>query len=254
MGILNVTPDSFSDGQKYMNPDNAVSQIEKMINEGADIIDIGGESTRPGAVRISWEEEFSRIQPVLSAIKGIDTTISVDTMHSETALKCLDYGVKIINDVSGGLYDPQMYKVIADNNVDYVCQHWRVNMPVEEAEKYWKLTHDVMHELYLRIEKMREIGIKDEKVIIDPGLGFYKTHEQSWELLNKIDRLKELGFPILVGASRKRMTVLYGKDNIEDRDKVTAKISAFCADHNIWGVRVHNVALTKKYLDERVGK
>jgi hypothetical protein len=254
MGILNITPDSFSDGGKFIELDNALSHMQEMIDQGADIIDIGGESTRPNSIRIPWEEEFSRIKPLLSAIKGSHIPISIDTMNSRTALASLDYGVEYINDVSGGIYDDQMYKVIADNNVNYICQHWRVNMDSIEAEKYWNLLHDVMHELYVRIKNMREIGIKDEKIIIDPGLGFYKTHEQSWELLNKVDRLKELGFPILIGASRKRMTVLYDKVSISDRDKVTAKISAFCEDHNIWGVRVHNVALTKKYLEGRAVK
>lgn len=254
MGILNVTPDSFSDGEKYLVLEDAVTHAHKLVQDGADIIDIGGESTRPNSIRISWEEEFTRIQPVLSALKDLPVPISVDTMHSSTALACMEYGVKIINDVSGGLYDSEMYRVIADNDVDYVCQHWRVNMDPNEAEQYWKLTHDVMHELHLRIGKMHDAGIKDNKIIIDPGLGFYKNHAQSWELLNKIDTLRQLGYPILIGASRKRMTVLYGNDNIEDRDKVTAKISVFCADHNAWGVRVHNVALTKQYLDERVAR
>ncbi len=252
MGILNITPDSFSDGQKYMVLDNAIEHANQMIQDGADIIDIGGESTRPNSTRISWEEEIARIRPVLSALKDLSVPISVDTMNSSTALACMEYGVNIINDVSGGLYDPNMYKVVADNDIDYVCQHWRVNTDPIEAEKYWKLTHDVMHELHLCIENMHSAGIKDEKIILDPGLGFYKNHSQSWELLNKIDTLRQLGYPILIGASRKRMTVLYGRDNIEDRDKVTAKISVFCADHNVWGVRVHNVGLTKKYLDERV--
>lgn len=251
MGILNVTPDSFSDGKKYLEVDKAIQHVQKMIDEGADIIDIGGESTRPNSLRITSEEEFSRIKPVLSVLKGIKVPLSIDTMNSKTALACLDYGVQIINDVSGGIYDSEMYKVIADNNLDYICQHWRVNTEPEKAQEYWKLVHDVMHELYLRIEKMRELGVKDEKIIVDPGLGFYKTHEQSWELLNKIDTFKQLGLPILIGASRKRMTVLYGRDRMEDRDKVTAKISAYCSDHNLWGVRVHNVALTKKYVDER---
>lgn len=251
MGILNVTPDSSSGGGKFLHVDNAVKHVEKLVEDGADIIDIGAESTRPNSVRISVEEEIARLLPVMNAIRGMGVPISLDTMNSATALKFLDHGVEIVNDVSGGIYDPEMYNLVADTGVKYVCQHWRVNMPVEEAEKYWNLTHDVMHELYVRVCNMRDVGVRDDQIIIDPGLGFYKTHEQSWELLHKIDRLKELGLPILVGASRKRMTVLYGRDNIEDRDKVTAKISAFCADHKIWGVRVHNVALTKKYLEER---
>lgn len=251
MGILNVTPDSFSDGGDFLEVEKAVLHAEKMVAQGADIIDIGGESTRPESVRVPWEVELSRIEPVLRELKHLDVQLSVDTMNSKTAIACLDLGVDIINDVSGGIYDPDMYKVIADSEAMYICQHWRVDMDPIQAQQYWRVTHDVMHELYLRIQNMREAGVRDEKVVIDPGLGFYKTHEQSWELLSDIDKLKQMGFPVLIGASRKRMTVLYGRDSVQDRDKVTAKITAFCAEHGAWAVRVHNVALNVQSLKER---
>ncbi|OKL48694.1 dihydropteroate synthase [Boudabousia marimammalium] len=253
MGILNVTPDSFSDGGKWNTLDLGLERAEEMRAEGADLIDIGGESTRPGSTRISPAEECDRILPLVEAMTAEGFAISVDTLHAETAQACLSYGVDIINDVSGGHYDAKMAAVIAGSGALYVCQHWRGTPDVmDQLTDYGSdLVGTVWAELEASIAELQSAGVKNEQIIIDPGLGFSKTATQSWELVDRIGEITEKSYPVLVGASRKRFlnTQLVSEPTMAQRDFATAQISAQMARSNVWAVRVHNVAASRQLLE-----
>ena len=255
MGVLNVTPDSFSDGGRWADPEAAVSRARELIAQGADIIDIGGESTRPGARRVDVDTEISRVLPVVRALvadgaDGADGTagcaiISVDTIHASTAEAAIDAGAHIINDVSGGLADPAMHDLIARTGVVYVCQHWR-----GDPENMDRLTDypggvvaGVEAELRERLTELDAAGVDRSQVILDPGLGFAKTHAQSWELLAATPRLiEDLGRPLLIGASRKRFLARAAEEGAAvQRDAVTAATTALAAAAGAWAVRVHEV-------------
>ena len=256
MGVLNVTPDSFSDGGRWADPEAAVSRARELIAQGADIIDIGGESTRPGARRVDVDTEISRVLPVVRALvadgaDGADGTagcaiISVDTIHAATAEAAIDAGAHIINDVSGGLADPAMHGLIARTGVVYVCQHWR-----GDPETMDRLTDypggvvaGVEAELRERLTELDAAGVDRSQVILDPGLGFAKTHAQSWELLAATPRLiEDLGRPLLIGASRKRFLARAAEEGATpvQRDAVTAATTALAAAAGAWAVRVHEV-------------
>ena len=256
MGVLNVTPDSFSDGGRWADPEAAVSRARELIAQGADIIDIGGESTRPGARRVDVDTEISRVLPVVRALvadgtDGADGTagcaiISVDTIHAATAEAAIDAGAHIINDVSGGLADPAMHGLIARTGVVYVCQHWR-----GDPETMDRLTDypggvvaGVEAELRERLTELDAAGVDRSQVILDPGLGFAKTHAQSWELLAATPRLiEDLGRPLLIGASRKRFLARAAEEGAApvQRDAVTAATTALAAAAGAWAVRVHEV-------------
>ena len=256
MGVLNVTPDSFSDGGRWADPEAAVSRARELIAQGADIIDIGGESTRPGARRVDVDTEISRVLPVVRALvadgaDGADGTagcaiISVDTIHAATAEAAIDAGAHIINDVSGGLADPAMHGLIARTGVVYVCQHWR-----GDPETMDRLTDypggvvaGVEAELRERLTELDAAGVDRSQVILDPGLGFAKTHAQSWELLAATPRLiEDLGRPLLVGSSRKRFLAQAAEAEATpvQRDAVTAATTALAAAAGAWAVRVHEV-------------
>ena len=244
MGILNVTPDSFADGGRHFKVDDAINRAKLMIEEGVDIIDIGGESTKPGADRVSLEEECARVLPVLEQVIPLGTEVSIDTTRSEVAAKAMRLGAKYVNDVSGGLADPKMYELIAKNpKVQYVIMHWRAHSKnMQELANYEDVVKEVKEELEERINSAIEAGVNPEQIIIDPGIGFSKSGEHNWELLKNLDRLSLLGYPILIGASRKRfLGELTGSANPDDREPATLAITAAMAKQGIWAVRTHSV-------------
>lgn len=247
MGILNITEDSFSDGGKYTNTDDAISHGLRMYYGGADIIDIGGESTRPGAAPVDPAEEQKRILPVITALAKAGAIISVDTMHTSTARAALAAGAHIINDVSGLTHEPDMPALMAQTGAPYVLMHRRGDAAsmVTEAN-YTDVVSEVLAELLELRERFVAAGVKPEALILDPGLGFAKDHEHNWELLNALDRFTALGHRVLVGTSRKRFlgTLLTadGKPAAPSaRDAATAATSALAAANGAWGVRVHDV-------------
>lgn len=244
MGILNVTPDSFADGGKHFSLHDALKRADEMIAEGVDIIDVGGESTKPGAERVTLNEEISRVMPVITELSKKDVAISVDTTRAEVAQRAIKVGVSYINDVSGGLADPKMYKVIAENpQVQYIIMHWRAHSKnMQELANYQDVVKEVKEELEARIESAIEAGVNPEQIIVDPGLGFSKLPEHNWELLKNLDRIGLLGYPILIGASRKRfLGELTGSTNPEDREAASIAITAMVTKQNVWAVRTHSV-------------
>lgn len=200
MGILNFTPDSFSDGGKFDNIDTAIAHVKEMIEAGADIIDIGGESTRPNHIPVEEDEEAKRVVPIIKAVRErFDIPISIDTYKAKVAEKAIEAGADLINDVWGFKKDKDMAKVAAKYNVPCCLMHNREN------EDYKDLMEDILEDLRESIKIAKEAGVKDENIILDPGIGFAKSHEQNLETMNKLERLKELGYPVLLGTSRKRM-------------------------------------------------
>ncbi len=244
MGILNVTPDSFADGGRHFDFEAAINRAKEMISEGVDIIDVGGESTRPGAERVSEEVERDRVIPVITELAELGVTLSIDTTRSTIAQGAIGAGATIINDVSGGLADPKMAALIASNPaVQYVVMHWRGHAKdMAKAATYKSVVSDVKNELDDRVIALTKAGISPEQIILDPGIGFAKTAEHNWELLKNIDRLNLLGFPILVGASRKRfLGELLGANSADDRDSASVALTALMAKVGVWGVRTHSV-------------
>lgn len=248
MGILNVTPDSFSDGGAHDTVETAIAHGRRLLAEGADVIDVGGESTRPGAHAVSPEEEQARILPVVEALLAEGAVVSVDTMHTATARAALEVGPVIVNDVSGLVHEPDMPALIAQTGAPYVVMHNRGNPQTMDAlTDYRDTVEDVVRELQEVVDRFLAAGAAPEQLILDPGLGFAKAGEQNWELLRGLDRMQALGFPVLVAASRKRFlgTLLAGPDGADpapaERDHATAAVSAISAAHGAWGVRVHDV-------------
>ena len=239
MGILNVTPDSFSDGGQFLDPDKAIARGLEMMEEGATIIDVGGESTKPGTERVSMDEELSRVIPVIHALSKAGAMVSVDTMRAEVAAMAVASGARIINDVSGGLSDPAMHATAAALKVQYICMHWRgESKDMDSLAVYDDVVKDVINEMTKQIASALLAGIEPTKLVIDPGLGFAKTAEQNWEILRNIDKFKEFGLPILVGGSRKRF--LGGSDPME-RESSSIALTTWLATKHIWGVRPHTV-------------
>lgn len=246
MGILNTTPDSFSDGGRFLNFDAAIKHAREMVAQGADIIDVGGESTRPGAERVSLDEEQARTIPVIEALASEGVTVSIDTMNSQTALVAVKAGAQIINDVSGGLADPEMGSVAADLGCGYIAMHWRGHSKeMNQRAFYDNVVADVKRELSSRVEALLAAGISPTNLAIDPGIGFAKEAEHNWELLRNIDAFADFGLPVLVGASRKRFL---GGIAGEERDDASAAISALMAQAGIWAVRVHDVRKSKQAI------
>jgi dihydropteroate synthase len=253
MGVLNVTPDSFSDGNQYNSVESAVDHAKLLVLAGAQIIDIGGESTRPGAERVSLEEEQARVIPVITAIAELKlgASISIDTMNSDTAEKAVLAGASIINDVSGGLADDQMFVVAAKHDVTIVFSHWRGHSDIMNTmASYQNVAEEVAVELQNRVDAAIAAGIKRENIVVDPGLGFAKDMKQNWQLVARLDEIEKLGLPILVGASRKRF-IAGALDEEEPnsvsherRDVATAVLTALLMQRKLWGVRVHNVLAT----------
>lgn len=251
MGVLNVTPDSFSDGGRYLDIDAAVAHGRALAADGAQIIDVGGESTRPGAEHVSGDEERRRILPVIEALSAAGLSVSVDTVRAETARAAIAVGAEFINDVSGGLHDPDMYRVVADSDARYIAMHWRgIPDPSHERSRYGDVVIDVRDELARLADTALAAGVAPQQLILDPGLGFDKTAEQGWRLLAGLPRLTALGYPVLVGVSRKRMLAetLGSQTTMADRDLATGVVSALAAGAGAWGVRVHDVAATRNAL------
>ena len=246
MGILNVTPDSFSDGGEFETVKSAVAHGLALIAEGADIIDIGGESTRPGAVRITEEEELSRVIPVIKELSHHGAVISIDTMRSGVARAAVEAGAIYINDVSGGLADSQMHQVAAELGTKYILMHWRGHsVDMNSKAIYNDVVEEVKAELMEQVGKALAAGIAKERIILDPGIGFAKESEHNWELIRHITEIVDLGYPVLVGASRKRFL---GGDSPVEREAATLKITEDLLATGIWGVRVHRVAPHKAVI------
>jgi dihydropteroate synthase len=253
MGVLNVTPDSFSDGNQYNSLESAVDHAKLLVLAGAQIIDIGGESTRPGAERVTLEEEQSRVVPVIKAIAELNlgAAISIDTMNSETAELAIAAGANIINDVSGGLADEAMLGVAAKHDVVIILSHWRGHSDVMNTmASYQNVAEEVATELQARVDAAIAAGVGRDKIVVDPGLGFAKDMKQNWQLVARLDEIEKLGLPILVGASRKRF-IAGALDEEEPnsvsherRDVATAVLTALLMQRKLWGVRVHNVIST----------
>lgn len=240
MGILNVTPDSFADGGKHFTFEHAVQRGLEMIEEGVDIIDIGGESTRPGAERVSAEEEQRRVIPVIKALAGKGADISVDTMRASTAKLAVEAGATIVNDVSGGAADEEMFSTVAQLGCNYTLMHWRGHSKeMNSLAQYGDVVEDVINEVTIQLDKALAAGIAREKIILDPGLGFAKDAEHNWEILNRIDEFTSLGYPVLIGHSRKRFI---GGETPDERETGTLAISESLVGKGIWAVRVHSVA------------
>lgn len=252
MGIVNVTPDSFSDGGRFEHVDTAVEHGMGLALAGAQLIDVGGESTRPGAERLPVEEEQRRVLPVIEALVDRGIPVSIDTMNASTALAAAELGVVMINDVSGGLADEGMARVAAETGLHFVAMHWRGHSStMEQNAVYSNVLRDVRNELKLRVAELIINGVRPDRIILDPGIGFAKTGEQNWQLLANIAALNTIGYPVLIGASRKRfLAKLLDTDAPpSERDTATATVSALAAQAGVWGVRVHNVAATKAALD-----
>lgn len=248
MGIVNVTPDSFSDGGRFADPDAAVEHGLRLVADGADMVDVGGESTRPGASRVSQEEELRRVLPVVEALTGAGAQVSIDTMRASVAAAAVAAGAALVNDVSGGRADPTMLPFLADAGVPCVLMHWRAHSTImAQHATYDCVVEEVRSELAQRCEAALSAGIRQDRIILDPGLGFAKTVEHSWSVLAALPRLLTLGFPLLVGASRKRFLaqcVDYGGldgAQPEHRDDVSAAAATLAAAAGAWGVRVHAV-------------
>jgi len=251
MGILNVTPDSFSDGGRWNSVDDAIEHGALLHAQGADLIDVGGESTRPGAVRVSPDEEQQRVLPVVRELSDRGIRVSIDTLNSSTARAAAEAGATIVNDVSGGLADEEMFRTIAALDTEYIVSHWRGHSDnMNELANYNEVVGDVRTEIQRRVAELIVWGVDESRIIVDPGLGFAKTAAHNWKLLGNLDRLASLGYPVLIGASRKRFLadLLPGDATIDERDPATAVISALAAQAGVWGVRVHDIETTKAAL------
>jgi dihydropteroate synthase len=249
LGILNVTPDSYSDGGRFAAVDTAIEGGLALVRDGADLVDVGGESTRPGAVRVDEAEELRRVVPVVRALAEAGVAVSIDTMRARVAEAACAAGAVLVNDVSGGLADPAMLEVIAATGRQCVLMHWRGHSTVMQSRAvYGDVVRDVIDELVDRVDAAVAAGVDPGNIVLDPGLGFAKDAEQSWELLAAYPRLSSLGFPLLVGASRKRFLAecvpheAPGLAVPADRDGASAAVTAYVAQAGAWGVRVHDVA------------
>lgn len=249
MGVLNVTPDSFSDGGRYYDPGDAVLHGIRMRERGADMIDVGGESTRPGADRVAADVESARVVPVIRELAAAGVPVSVDTTRAQVAADALAVGAQVVNDVSGGLADPDMARVVVEHRVPWILMHWRGHSKdMNSLATYGDVVAEVIAELTARVDAALAAGVAPESLVLDPGLGFAKRAEHDWALLHNLPAIADLGFPVLVGASRKRFLgrLLAGPDGKprppDGREDATAAISALAAAAGAWGVRVHDVA------------
>ena len=244
MGILNVTPDSFADGGLHFDEALAISHGLEMIEDGVDIIDIGGESTRPGADRVPEEEEQARVIPVIRELAKQKVLISVDTMRASTAQLAVEAGASIVNDVSGGAADPEMFSTVAVLGCKYTLMHWRGHSKEMNSKAiYDDVVSEVIEEVTLQLDKALAAGIKRENIILDPGIGFAKDAEHNWEILNRIDEFVALGYPVLIGHSRKRFL---GGHSPDEREAATVQVTQSLIGKGIWGVRVHGVKANVK--------
>ena len=252
MGVVNVTPDSFSDGGEWYQPRDAIEHGLELIEEGADLIDVGGESTRPGAARPDVAEELRRVLPVVSELAATGTVVSIDTMRPRVAAEAVASGARLINDVSGGQADPDMLPLVAGLGLPYVCMHWRGHSTdMQNRATYGDVVADVIAELGRQVDSVLEAGITKDQLIIDPGFGYAKTGEHNWQILQRIDELAALQLPVLAGVSRKTFlgTLLAAPDGSprppKDREDATVALTTLLASRGIWGVRVHSVRASR---------
>jgi dihydropteroate synthase len=251
MGVLNVTPDSFSDGGKWASTDAAIRHGLLLRSEGADVIDVGGESTRPGAGRVAPAVEQARVIPVITELARQGLVLSVDTLNASTARAAAAAGASIINDVSGGLADPLMAGVAAESGLTFIAMHWRGHArTMDELAVYGDVVADVRAELAWRVEALGAAGLPRERIVLDPGLGFSKLPAHNWTLLANLAAFDTLGLPVMIGASRKRFlaTALPADASIPARDLPSAVVSVLAAQAGAWAVRVHDVAATRAAL------
>jgi len=251
-GVVNVTPDSFSDGGKYLDPERALSHARSLLAEGADVVDVGAESTRPGATRVSVSEEIDRLTPVVSGLLSEGHRVSVDTMNADTATAMMSLGVHIINDVSGGLADPNMVAAIAGANITYVMMHWRGHSDtMDQRATYNNVVEEVVSHLEGRIQAAIDAGIQPERIVVDPGFGFSKNPDHNWELVRGISHVVGLGLPVLAGVSRKRFIgELFTSDHdMSDRDDPSAMVGALLVARGVSSLRVHNVVSQRRALE-----
>jgi dihydropteroate synthase len=254
MGIVNVTPDSFSDGGRYADAEAAVAHGLLLRARGADILDVGGESTRPGAERVDPRVEQDRVLPVVRALAEAGAVVSIDTMNASTAVAAVEAGARIVNDVSGGLADPDLLAAVAPTDADVALGHWRGHSADMYARaQYENVVDEVVRELRGRVEAAASAGIAPSRVILDPGVGFGKKGAQNWAVLHDLGRLVGLGPRLLVGTSRKRFLAEALENDPADvdearRDLATAVTSALAAEAGVWAVRVHDVAATRDAL------
>jgi len=256
MGVVNVTPDSFSDGGEWFEPEAAVAHGRELMAAGADLIDVGGESTRPGAERPPVEEELRRVVPVVRALAAEGAVVSIDTMRASVARAAVEAGAAIVNDVSAGLADGDMAALVAQAGIPFIAMHWRGHSTdMQSRAVYDDVVDDVCRELRQRVESLQESGIRAEDIVLDPGFGFAKTAAHNWALLSRLDEVVALGHPVLVGTSRKTFLGRLGRPADADprppavRDLATAVTSFHAARCGAWAVRVHDVASTTEALD-----
>jgi dihydropteroate synthase len=255
MGVLNVTPDSFSDGGEWLESDVAVQHGIALRDQGADLVDVGGESTRPGAARVPIDVELARVIPVVTGLVAAGVVVSIDTMRAEVARAAVDAGAAVINDVSGGLADPAILRVAVDTGRPYVAMHWRGHSDrMADLAHYDDVVADVVSELAARASDAVAAGLDPRSLVLDPGLGFAKEAEHNWALLHHLDRVLGLGHPVLVGASRKRfLGALLARDGeprpVRERDDATDAVTALAALAGAWCVRVHDVRGSKDAVE-----
>lgn len=245
VGVLNVTPDSFSDGGLYNSQTSALSRGLRLHEQGADVVDVGGESTRPGAQRIPIQEELQRVVPVVSALSRAGLTVSIDTTRAAVARRAVEEGATFINDVSGGLADPEMFATVADLEVEYILCHWRAPSAEMHAHAvYTDVVAEVRDELFQQVAAAERAGVQRERIIVDPGLGFAKRGEHNWRLLRALPHFAQTGHRVLIGASRKRFLGELLRSGGHPRpaaelEPATTAITALAASHGAWAVRVH---------------
>lgn len=263
MGVINVTPDSFSDGGKFLQATTAVEEGLLMMKHGADIIDIGGESTRPGAERISVDEELSRVMPVIQELVAAGAVISIDTMRTEVARTAIDAGAAIVNDISGGKSDEEMLPYVATLDVPYILMHWRGPSNVmQQLTNYTDVAHEVASEISDQVDVAVAAGVNRNRIVVDPGIGFAKTPEQNWPILQDLEAIDDLELPVLWGVSRKRfLGELLADTNgelreVTNREDATTALSTYLALAGAWCVRVHDVRASRDAIDvvDRLGR
>jgi dihydropteroate synthase len=252
VGVVNVTPDSFSDGGEWLDPAAAITHGLDLLTEGADIIDVGGESTRPGATRPDMSEELRRVLPVVGELVAAGACVSIDTMRAAVAEAAIAAGARLVNDVSGGRSDPGMLGLVADAGVAYVCMHWRGHSEdMQSRACYADVVAEVVAELRTQLEEADRAGVATDKLIIDPGFGFAKTGEHNWQLLERLEEFDVLGRPMLAGVSRKAFLgrLLASADGsprpAKLRDDATTALTTVLALQEVWGVRVHSVRASR---------
>ena len=262
MGVLNVTADSFSDGGRYLDADAAIAHGLELIEQGADLIDVGGESTRPGAVRVDPGLEAERVVPVIGELAARGVTVSVDTMRAPVAAAAIRAGAAIVNDVSGGRADADMARVVADAGLPWILMHWRpagdstdrrFTHRSGDVDGYRDVVAEVSGELLAQVDAAVSAGVDADRLILDPGLGFAKTQQHNWELLQHLGEIEQLGRPVLVGASRKSfLGGLLGTDDaprpVDQREAGHLALVVLLAQYGVWGLRVHDVRATTDAL------